>query len=133
MQFDRLRRREFIAVLGGAAAWPLSARAQQPVLPVVGFLNPASLDTRRDWIAAFHQGLGEAGYVVGRNVMIEYRWGERRNDRLPALAADLVQHRVAVIVAAGVDAAHATKAATSTIPIVFFMSGDPVMEGLVAR
>jgi putative ABC transport system substrate-binding protein len=129
-----IRRRDFVILLGGSssAAWALAARAQQPAMPVVGFLGSASPEAYARRLRAFHQALKETGYVEGQNVEVEYRWAEGQYDRLPALAADLVRRQVAVIIAAGAQATLAVKAATTTIPIIFSIATDPVAEGLVA-
>ena len=127
-----MRRRTFIAALGSAAAWPVVVQAQQPAVPVVGYLNTGSRAASSSLEVAFRGGLGSMGFVEGRNVAIDYRYTEYQNDRLPELAAELVRRRVAVIVALGIDAALVAKPATTTIPIVFDTGGDPVALGLVA-
>ena len=127
-----LQRREFIAGLGGAAAWPLAAKAQKSAIPVIGYLNFGSPESDAPRLTGLRRGLNQAGYVEGRNFVIEYRWAGNQADRLPALAADLVRLQVTVIVAAGLPPALAAKVATTSIPIVFNVAANPVQLGLVA-
>ena len=127
-----MKRREFITLLGGAAAWPVAARAQQPQVPVVGFVRSTAAASARDLLAAFQRGLNEAGFIEGQNVAVRYAWADDHPERLQAQVTDLVRQKVAVIVAGGVQAAQAAKAETSTVPVVFVVGGDPVRLGLTS-
>ena len=127
-----MKRRDFITLLGGAAAWPLTAGAQQPAVPVIGFLGSQSPDVTADYLRGFHQGLKDGGYIEDQTVLVDYRWAQDQLDRLPPLAADLVRRRVVVIAASGGPAAEAAAKATTSIPIVFTVAEDPVRMGLVA-
>jgi putative ABC transport system substrate-binding protein len=127
-----MKRREFITLIGGTAAWPFAANAQQPALPVIGFLHLTSLETNRENLSDFRRGLQDTGYVENKNVMIEYRWAQGQNDQIPTLVAELVRRRVSVLVVLeSTNSALAAKAATQKIPIVFMQSADPVRIGLV--
>jgi putative ABC transport system substrate-binding protein len=126
-----VKRREFITLVGGAAAWPLAVRAQQPAMPVIGYLNNGSPESDASRLTGLRRGLNETGYVEGRNLVIEYRWAGNQADRLPALAADLVQLRVVVIVSPGRVATLAARAATTSIPIVTGFANDPCSSGLL--
>src|SRR5262252_4931468 len=133
MQFGRLNRRKFTTLLGGAVAWPLAARAQQPAMPVIGLLHSGLPEANAKFVMEFRNGLGETGFFEGRNVIIDYRWAHLEDKKLPELAAELVGRRVAVIATPGsMSAALAVKGATTTIPIVFMTGADPVEGGLVA-
>ena len=126
-----MRRREFITLVGGAAGWPLAARAQRSAMPVIGFIRDGSAESNARWLAGFHKGLSETGYVDGQNVTVEYHWLEGKYDRLPELLADLVRRQVTVIASLGTLPTQAAKAATATIPIVFLVGVDPVEASLV--
>jgi putative ABC transport system substrate-binding protein len=131
MHFHQWKRREFITLLGGAAAWPLAAGAQQPAMPVIGFIRNTTRDDSADLLKAMHQGLRQTGYVEGRNVAVEYRFADNQLDRLPTMAADLVRRQAAVIVTGGDASSFAAKTATTTIPIIFSTGFDPIEIGLV--